>query len=208
MSDINANAIDAEYPIPGKDNDSQGFRNNFAAIKLALATATTEISDLQTNAILKGQLGAASVTAIENDLDSSLIKNGVQKQFYPVFANRGTLTTTTTVNLDNGPVQKFTLDNDVTLNISWGNWPTTTPWPSTAPSRCSSVRLMIKAASGTHTVSIGGTVDLQTSQISGTLVYESTLTPPFTVNSSNYTALDVWTIDEGDHVFVNLVGIF
>lgn len=208
MSNINANAVDATYPIPGKDNDSQGFRNNFAAIKDALAVAKTEIADLQTNAVLKGVLGAQTVTATENDLDSSLIKNGVYKQFYPAFADRGTSTTTTTVNLDNGSVQKFTLTANTTFNFSWGNWPLTTPWPSNAPTRSSSVRIMLKTTSGTATMNIGGTINLGTSQISGTIVPASGLTLPYTVNSTHFSVFDIWTVDEGDHLYVQLVGTF
>ena len=43
----NAN-IDADFPIAGQDNDSQGFRDNFSEIKTGLGTAATEITSLQT----------------------------------------------------------------------------------------------------------------------------------------------------------------
>jgi hypothetical protein len=39
--------IDAAFPIPGRDNDSQTFRTNFGAIKTGLETAASEISLLQ-----------------------------------------------------------------------------------------------------------------------------------------------------------------
>jgi len=39
--------ININFPIPGVDNDSQGFRTNFAKVQSALAVASTEISDLQ-----------------------------------------------------------------------------------------------------------------------------------------------------------------
>ena len=39
--------IDTTFPIPGADNDTQGFRNNFGNIKIALDSAAGEISDLQ-----------------------------------------------------------------------------------------------------------------------------------------------------------------
>ena len=48
-SQINVTNINATYPIPGRDNDSQGFRTNFGAIKIALAQATTEINELYAN---------------------------------------------------------------------------------------------------------------------------------------------------------------
>jgi len=39
--------INAAFPIPGRDNDSQAFRTNFGAIKTGLETAAGEISLLQ-----------------------------------------------------------------------------------------------------------------------------------------------------------------
>jgi hypothetical protein len=39
--------INAAFPIPGRDNDSQSFRTNFGAIKTGLETAAGEISLLQ-----------------------------------------------------------------------------------------------------------------------------------------------------------------
>jgi hypothetical protein len=40
--------INISYPVPGVDNDSQGFRDNFSNIKSALTRADQEMTDLQT----------------------------------------------------------------------------------------------------------------------------------------------------------------
>ena len=45
------NLIDINYPTPGIDNDSQGFRSNFASIKSALDLTGDEITDLQLNLV-------------------------------------------------------------------------------------------------------------------------------------------------------------
>ena len=47
MSTINTNAINVNYPVPGVNNNSQGFRDNFASIVTNLNTAGNEITDLQ-----------------------------------------------------------------------------------------------------------------------------------------------------------------
>lgn len=47
-SQIQYDTIDATYPIAGQDNDTQGFRSNFYAIKTALNVANNELTDLQT----------------------------------------------------------------------------------------------------------------------------------------------------------------
>jgi len=51
MSSIDTSNIDITFPIAGKDNDSQGFRNNYVNIVSGLETAKTEITTLETIAI-------------------------------------------------------------------------------------------------------------------------------------------------------------
>jgi hypothetical protein len=55
-SAINPSTISTTFPIAGQDNDSQGFRSNFAAIVADFTTAANEISALQSSAILKADL--------------------------------------------------------------------------------------------------------------------------------------------------------
>lgn len=45
-SSIDSSGIDSTFPTPGLDNDSKGFRDNFAAIKLNFDQAATEITNL------------------------------------------------------------------------------------------------------------------------------------------------------------------
>jgi hypothetical protein len=49
-SNINSVGIDEAYPVAGRDNDSQGFRDNFSIIKNNFAAAKSEVEDLQFNA--------------------------------------------------------------------------------------------------------------------------------------------------------------
>ena len=51
-SAINTNGINVNYPVPGVNNNSQGFRDNFATIRTNLNTASTEITDLQNNVVV------------------------------------------------------------------------------------------------------------------------------------------------------------
>lgn len=46
-SNINPVNINVTYPIPGQDNDTQGFRDNFSNIKNNFIVAGIEISALQ-----------------------------------------------------------------------------------------------------------------------------------------------------------------
>jgi hypothetical protein len=64
--------IDTLFPVPGQDNDSQGFRDNFANIKQSLNIAATEINNLSLNlspitqktVIVQGTNGGLQGTAI------------------------------------------------------------------------------------------------------------------------------------------------
>ncbi len=49
MSSIVYETLDETYPEAGKDNNSQGFRDNFSIIKDALSTAKFEIGNLENN---------------------------------------------------------------------------------------------------------------------------------------------------------------
>ena len=70
MSAINTNGINVSYPVPGVNNDSQGFRDNFTSITTNLNTAATEITDVQKKAVVKSAL---TNTTINNDMANTLL---------------------------------------------------------------------------------------------------------------------------------------
>lgn len=110
-SQINYGLIDTQFPVPGADNDSQGFRDNFIAISQGLLTAKTELTELQTNVIISADLATGSLT-VQNDLKGSAIYNGVYYQMYglaPSTRNVASSVTATEVNISAGPAQRFYL---------------------------------------------------------------------------------------------------
>ena len=50
-SSIDTSSIDGNCPVQGADNPSQGFRDNFSLIKIALDTAAEEITSLQSSPV-------------------------------------------------------------------------------------------------------------------------------------------------------------
>lgn len=71
-----SNNYDAEYPVAGQDNNTIGFRQNFASIQQNLQYAKDEITALQTNTV---QAGAN----VFNDLDGAVIYEAkLQNQSY------------------------------------------------------------------------------------------------------------------------------
>lgn len=122
MSAINSNGINTNYPIPGINNDSQGFRDNFTSIKNNITTAGTEISDLQNKVILKSALTDSS---INNDMANTLISNALVKSFRASTFNLGTDINTTgsdvkLINVSQGDVQYGTINGNTTINF--GGW--------------------------------------------------------------------------------------
>jgi hypothetical protein len=69
-SQINYNSIDEKFPITGRDNTAQGFRNNFSSTKNALLIANEEISELQ-NPLVKVMSDENEDTAIDVYIDDS-----------------------------------------------------------------------------------------------------------------------------------------
>jgi hypothetical protein len=72
MSQINPNNIDQSFPVPGQDNDSQGFRDNFNQIKVNLGRARDEITELQSKAVLKAALSGQT---LNNNMSNQTISN-------------------------------------------------------------------------------------------------------------------------------------
>lgn len=88
MSNINTNSIDATYPVPGVNNSSQGFRDNFASIKNNLDTAGTELTDLQNKVVLKSAL---SGTSLDNNMGNSVISYAATRNFRSTLKDYGVL---------------------------------------------------------------------------------------------------------------------
>ena len=103
MSQINTNGIDVNYPVPGKNNSSQGFRDNFAQIKTNINTAANEITDLQNKAVLKAAL---ENSVLNNDMANTLISNASTRGFRATTYNLGNaLSGTVLVDVNRADVQ-------------------------------------------------------------------------------------------------------
>jgi hypothetical protein len=117
-STINTNGLDVNYPIPGRNNNTQGFRNNFTNIKTNLDTAANEISDLENKVVLKSAL-ANSV--LNNDMANTLISNASTLGFRATTYNLGNaLAGTIVVDSTLGDVQYGTLQGNISLQF--GGW--------------------------------------------------------------------------------------
>lgn len=60
-SNINFSSIDVNFPIAGRDNSTQGFRDNFISIRTGLQQASSEISTLQSDVENLAIYGASGI---------------------------------------------------------------------------------------------------------------------------------------------------
>lgn len=118
MSNINTNSIDTNYPVPGVNNSTQGFRDNFTSVKINLDAASQEISDIQTKAVVKSALLG---TSLNNDMSNTLISNASVRSFRATTYNLGSnLPSTVLINTSLGDVQYGVITQNTA--ISFGGW--------------------------------------------------------------------------------------
>jgi hypothetical protein len=176
MSTINTNPINVNYPVPGVNNNSQGFRDNFASIVTNLNAAGTEITDLQNKVVVKQALIG---TTINNDMANTLISNASTRSFRATTYNLGNaLSGTVLVNTSLADVQYGTIAANTTINF--GSW---------APAGTqSNVQLNLSISNTLSTitfpsnVTLGATTLENYSNING----NTSVTVPYGVTQLNY----------------------
>lgn len=141
-SQINTNGIDVNYPVPGTNNSTQGFRDNFTQIKGQFNTAANEITDLQNKAVLKAALDN---TVLNNDMGNALISNASTSGFRATTYNLGNaLAGTVLVDVNKADVQYGAITGNVVLQL--GGWaPTNT---------CSNVVLRLTYANANASIQL------------------------------------------------------
>jgi|TARA_B110000967_G_C18539111_1_gene389700 hypothetical protein len=102
--------IDGTYPKAGQDNSSQGFRDNFNAIKNNFTESKTEIEALQSN---KASLNASSDFAT-NEVLRAKFKNTSET----VFAHGSVSGGAVTLNHNNGHYQTLTITANTTFTFT------------------------------------------------------------------------------------------
>lgn len=143
MSAIDTGSIDVAFPVPGVNNNSQGFRDNFSAIKTNLDSAGQEITDLQQKAVVKSALVDVP---LNNDMANTLISNALTQNFRATTYNLGdNVTGTINIDVTAGDVQYASISGNVNLNFS--KW---------APAGTqSNVQLILSVTNSTANWSIG-----------------------------------------------------
>ena len=176
MSTINTNGINVNYPVPGINNNSQGFRDNFAAIRINLNTAGTEITDLQNKVIVKSALAN---TTINNDMANTLISNALTRSFRATTLNLGgAISGVLSVNVSLGDVQYGTIAANTTIQF--------TGWAPTGTQ--SNVQLQLAVSNSQAVISFPAevTYGVTTLENYANIANISTVTVPYGVTQLDY----------------------
>lgn len=199
-SNINYAAIDENYPVSGQDNDTQGFRDNFSYIKTSLQNAKAELEDLQTKAVLKGEL--TNGENVDNNLGGGSIYNGSYKDFHgETFAK--TVSSQEDIDVTSASAQVFTLTSDT--NFTFRNWPGTS-----SVGKYAIVRIHVKSNSGTPSATFY-------SENGGTFACEASVTvdsqnpphPKIELSANGkHKVLEFWSVTDGSNVYVRYLGEF
>ena len=180
--------IDENYPQAGKDNDSQGFRDNFGLVKTGLQTAQSEISSLQTT---RARLDQA------NDFGGNNITNANTLKGTSTMYNGGVLQINTNISFESGHYQNFTIAPSSGSNITL----TLTDWPASGRYALIRVSLFGRDQADTVTWETEG---------AGTFLKVPTGFPntPTIDTSAHPYIFEFWTYDGGTTVFGEYKGHF
>jgi len=189
MSAIDTTQIDGAFPIAGQDNNSQGFRDNFTNIKNGLSVAKSEITALELNTAKLND---------DNDFNGQILANAEINKFYGSVRNNGPVSINTSVNIENGPLQIYTIGGDITLQFI--QWPVS--------DRYAKIKLHLKS-DGTERV-----VKFVTESGTDNIMYAT----GFPVDGSDkaltladteaHQVVEAWTFDGGIFVYMHYLGEF
>ena len=183
-SAINPNDINGAYPVAGQDNDSQGFRDNFTNTATNFQYAADEITDLQSNVVLKAGLTGQP---LNNDMNGSPLFNYEASQVAQTALLIGSTSgPSVTLNWDNGSYQ--TLTTNASISLGFTNFP--------AAGVAASIVLQITVSSTAHTLNIGTAVTIGTSNLQG---YASNI---ITFNKTGTYTYEFSTVDGGANISI------
>ncbi len=175
--------IDETFPVAGKDNNSQGFRDNFDHIKTSVTNVVSALSGLNT---LTPKLNT------DNNFNGKVLENAEIRQVYGAVLSNGTTPTAEFIDVRESQYFSFIIAGNITLTFS--------QWP--ASDKFAKIYLDVRSDGTARTLDFNTT--------SGTVRPSSTLTLPYNLSATGTRRymFEAWTIDGGNNVFLTLVGEF
>ena len=153
-SSINPQNIDANYPVAGVPNNTQGFRDNFTNIQTNFTYAKNEITDLENKAILKSALTGST---LDNNMADQLIYSALIRDFSGSIVQNTVTSGSVTLDYSSGHYQTVSTSGSVSLGFT--NFP--------AAGTVGMMRVQINITNTAYTVTLPAAVTLGITGIQG-----------------------------------------
>jgi hypothetical protein len=205
-SQINFQSINQNFPVPGQDNDTQVFRDNFDTIKNSLAAAKKEIDELQLEVARLEDINpdTGATTPATNDFKLSTIENAIVSTIREEKWDYGDITLNEIeVSFNQGHYQILKVVG-TNVNLVFKDFPGDPELPGTTGlNGVGRIRLEIYADETIRTINF--------EQPFGTAVKRSGFPSAFFTHSSstNPVIIEVWRYNSStDNIYVRYMGIF
>ena len=189
-----------QYPVPGIDNDSQGFRDRYSTIRTNLNIAREELGLLNTNtAKINTDNNFGGNEIIDADLASTTIKTNISEDGAPITDD------TLSISWQGGSVHVIRVGNSANpLTLNFTNWPNTG-----SENRYAKITVIVNA-------DVSGRVILWPTGIKKVKldIDPDPVNPLPSFDAESTTSLtgtkifEVFTYDGGTTLFVNYLGLY
>jgi len=196
MSNINTNNLDVNFPKVGVNNSTQGFRDNFSAIKINIDQAATEVTDLQSKVLLKSPLTG---TTLNNDMYGAPISNALVQGFRNTTYSLGSnLSGSVIINLTKADVHIGAISANSTVTLQFAAW---------APANTkSSVDVYLTVLDANSFINLTG-VNLDSSKLTLENFKNNKLSAPSTMTPGYILAYRFSTLDCGTTITVEPITV-
>ena len=186
-SKITPENIERNYPLPGQDNNSQTFRDNFASIFNNFETAKQEISDLQTKAVLKAGLTG---DILDNNMSGAPIVGAELRSVSMPVVNLGVVGGTQSINYASGSYYSMITGDSVTLDFQ------------NFPAGYAVVKVQITISNTAHVVTLPSAVGSgpAADSVDNLQGFDSNVV---TFDSTGTYTLEFYSINGGTNIYVN-----
>jgi hypothetical protein len=198
---IDYSGINVNFPVAGQDNDSQTFRDNYAAIYSAFAQTDGVLTVLNTSTARLNTTNEFQGNTIQH----ASLQNVVQEYNGPVDAtNQNPML----LQFNAASFQEF--ENVTTTTFKVSGWPNSTDWASSSYYAQVRIKVNPDASVGVYNGGAWGncSVTFDSNITGGTVHRDSAQTLPYVTTSTNSQIWDVWTTNGGSDIYVKFVGSY
>lgn len=194
MSTLNWETVDQNYPVAGRDNDTQGFRDNFSVIKEALQVTEEDLTTLQNDTVKNN--------TANNFIGNSIIDADIEGSTFKYFGS-GALSGNTNVNFTNGHFQDIPVVPNNTISLTLAEWPLGELGGVGGADRYAKMTLQFSLSAA------GNASSVTLIAPGGTLYTDGSMSETISISSDTTKKLvEIWSYNGGIDVYARYIGEF